>query len=147
MRTGYKVGDVMTQNPKIASPIDTLRHVANLMKRHRVGSILLVQGDTLAGIVTENDMVRKAMCMGMDVDKTIVSSIMTPAAKMVTVKPIMDIFDALTRMSEYGVRHMPVVEGKTLVGLITLKDILRIQPQLFDIIAENSKMHEVQMNL
>ena len=147
MRTGYNVGEVMSQNPKVASPLATLRHVANEMKRHGVGSILLVQGGSLAGIVTENDMVRKAMAQGMDVDKALVSSIMTPVARMVTVKPEADIFNALERMRENSVRHMPVVEGRNLVGMITLKDILRIQPELFEIIAENSRMHEVQTNL
>ena len=82
------------------------------------------------------------MASALNVDMTPVSKIMTPLNDMVTVDPGMDVFDALTVMRENDVRHLPVLDNGKLVGFITVKDILRIQPDLFELIVEKYEIRE-----
>ena len=56
--------------------------------------------------------------------------------KLVTIEPKADIFDAMMLMRDAEVRHLPVVENKKILGFLTMKDILKIEPQLFDLIVE-----------
>lgn len=142
MRTGYKVVDAMTTRPFTASSEASLRAIAELMRDKKVGSVLLKSGDELVGIVTEYDMVRRAMASSLDVERTPVAKIMTPLADMVTVGPGMDVFDALNVMRENDVRHLPVLDNGRLVGFITVKDILRIEPDLFELIVEKYEIRE-----
>ncbi len=142
MRTGYKVIDAMTTRPITAAADDTLYAIAQLMKEKKVGSVLLKDGERLAGIVTEFDLVRKAMAEAMDVRETPVNRIMTAADEMAVVDPGMDVFDALNVMRERDVRHLPVLDAGKLAGFITVKDILRIEPELFDIIVDKYEIRE-----
>ena len=132
----YEIGDIMTKRPVVASPMATVREVSELMARRKVGSILLAQKGMLAGIITERDIVRKVNTLGLDVNKAIVSSYMTPAAQMVTITPTKDVQEALAKMNDHSVRHLPVIAGAELVGLLTLKDILRWQPAMYEIVQE-----------
>lgn len=140
MQSRYKVEDMMTSEPIVTSPVATLRTVADLMNRHKVGSVLVVHSGSLVGIITERDLVRKAMTRSLDVDKALATNIMTPAAEMVVTTPQTDIFAAIEKMNDSNVRHLPVVQGADIVGLITLKDILRIQPELYELIADKYEL-------
>lgn len=142
METGYKVIDVMTRKPVTMSPKASLRDVAQQMRDERVGSMLLREGDQLVGIVTEFDLVRKGVAGGKDLDKTQGRDIMTPADKMHSTTPGVDIFIALNKMRDHECRHLPVLDEGKMIGFITLKDILRIQPQLFDLIVDKYDVRE-----
>ncbi len=142
METGYKVVDVMTRRPVTMEPTASLRAVAQRMRDERVGSMLLREGDQLVGIVTEFDLVRKGMASGKDLDKTQARDIMTPASAMHTTEPGVDIFAALNTMRDYECRHLPVLDEGKMIGFITLKDILRIQPQLFELIVDKYDIRE-----
>lgn len=142
MQTGYKVIDVMTRRPITAGPSDTVRQIAQLMRDKNVGSILLREGDELQGIITEWDIVRKSCAGALDSDRTPASAVMTRADEMVTIAPGVDIFDALNKMRDRDVRHLPVVDAGKLVGYITLKDILKLQPQLFELIVDKYDIRE-----
>jgi CBS domain-containing protein len=61
---------------------------------------------------------------------------------LVTVTPGMDVFDALLLMKDANVKHLPVVDDKRLVGFITVKDILRVQPHLFDNFVDSYRLRE-----
>ncbi|RME31174.1 CBS domain-containing protein [Candidatus Woesearchaeota archaeon] len=142
MQTGYKVIDVMTRKPVTAAPTASLRELAQKMRDERVGSLLLREGNQLVGIVTEYDLVRKGVASGKDLDKTQGRDIMTPADKMHTTSPGVDIFAALNTMRDHECRHLPVLDDGKMIGFITLKDILRIQPQLFDLIVDKYDVRE-----
>jgi CBS domain-containing protein len=142
MNTGYKVLDAMTTRPITARPDATLRAVAALMRDKKIGSVMLKSDDELVGIVTEFDMVRRGMAAALDVERTPASKVMTPLAEMVVIDPGVDIFDALNLMREHDIRHLPVLDGKKLIGFITLKDILRIEPELFELIVEKYEIRE-----
>lgn len=147
METGYTVMDVMTTRPLKVEPGTLLLDCAKLMKKERVGSLIVQQGDALIGILTEADMVRKVAAENVDVSKTKVEFAMTSLNDMTTIDPRKDIFSAIKLMNENDVRRLPVVEGGKLLGLITMKDILKIEPTLFEIISEKIELREQERKL
>lgn len=140
MKTGIKVSDAMTYVPIYVSSKATLIECAKIMDSNHVGSLLIKEKDTLKGVITEQDIVRKAVSRGMDAKKTFVSDIME--TKLLTIDPKQDIFDALILMRDYNIRHLPVMEGKKFVGLLTIKDVLKIQPQLFELVVDKFELRE-----
>lgn len=134
MRTGVHVGDAMTSTPVLVSPELTVTQCARLMKKKGVGSVLVRDGGKLHGIVTEKDFLEKVLAKGVHGDELRVKEVMTK--KLVTIEPQEDIYDALMKMNDEEVRRLPVVKGGKLVGILTQKDILKIEPQLFDYMVE-----------
>lgn len=141
MNTGYKVGDAMTFSPVVLSPEETIKNCAKVMEEHHVSAILVVgKNEELQGIVTEKDIVRKIIAKGIDPYVKKISSIME--TDMPTIGPDSDLSDAMKKMSDFNVRHLPVKKSGKLVGLITGKDILKIQPHLFEILVEKIELKE-----
>lgn len=136
MRSGYTVADAMTVKP-ITAPAGTSVHdIAVLMREKRVGSMLLTKSDEFVGIITEWDIVRRGVAQGLDLEKTPAAKLMTPVEEMAKVTPEMDLFEALRLMREWNVRHLPVLVKGKLQGFLTMKDVMKLQPQLFELIAE-----------
>lgn len=140
MDSGLRVLDAMTVRPVAAHPNMSIRDVAALMERYNIGSVLIKNGTELLGIVTEMDYVRRAVLEGHDCTDTPISKIMT--RDIVTVSPGMDVLDALLLMKDAEVTHLPVVDDGELVGFITLKDILKVQPHLFENIVDMIELRE-----
>lgn len=140
MKTGFLVGDAMTKKPITVSGTLTIEECARLMAERHVGSLLIVEGDKPAGIVTEQDFVRKVMARGKDAKHVKVSEIM--ATGLLTVAPDRDIYDAIVLMRDNNIRHLPVIHGKDMVGFLTLKDILKVEPQLFDLMVDRFELRE-----
>ncbi len=147
MKTGYKAIDIMTTRPITAKPSITVKECADLMTKHAVGSIIIVEGKDLKGIVSKKDIVSKIVSMNKDASKTKVNEIMTPAKKMVTISPGIDIYEAMILMKENDVKRLPVMDDGKLLGLITSKDILKIEPALFDLLVENIRLREEDRKL
>ncbi len=140
MDTGFKVGDVMTSKPIMVEPGTTLQKCANIMKEQHVGGIIIGQKDKLLGIISEQDIVRKAVATGLDTKATTVDKLME--TKVYTIEPDKDIYDAIVKMRDLNIRHLPVIKGGKMVGLLTMKDILKIEPSLFDILVERIELRE-----
>jgi len=136
--TGYCVGDTMSTRPIAMAPSMTLQQAAMLMREHDVGSVLVKKDDDLLGIVTHWDMVHRAMAEDMNPNATLVSELMV--SDLITVHPSLDVFEALRLMRDANIRHLPVLENQRLVGFVTMKDILKLQPQLFELIAEKYEL-------
>ncbi len=130
MKAGVTVGDAMTIRPVTASPGEPIHNVAILMDTHKVGSVLITEGKDVRGIITERDFVINVSCYGAHPMKTPACELMK--SDLLTVSPCLDLFDALHIMKENDIRHLPVVENGALIGLITSKDILKLQPHLFE---------------
>ena len=139
MKTGYKVLDAMTQAPITISPDTTIKDCARLMREEHIGGIPVSKNGELKGIITEQDIVRKVVALGYDINQP-VSKVMVK--RVITIRPDKDIYDALVKMRDHGIRHLPVVKGKKLIGLLTVKDVLKIQPQLFELLAEKYRLRE-----
>ncbi len=132
----------MTEKPITITPTTSAQECAKLMAKHHVGSLVVRDRDSLAGIVTERDLTRKLVAANKPAAKTKAKDVMT--TNLVTVSPDKDIFEAIAIMRDYDVRHLPVVDRNRLLGLITLKDILKIEPDLFDIMVEKMEIREAK---
>ena len=99
----------------------TLHKAAIRMVEERVGSLAVLEGDVLAGIITERDVLRAA-AGGVDLGTATVLDWMTPRPDVT--EPDMDIDDAAQWMLATGYRHLPVVEGNRLLGIASIKDVL-----------------------
>ena len=138
MKTGYKVVDAMTINPISVNADTTLLECARIMSEKHVGTVVVKDWNSL-GILTEQDIVRKAVANGANVNEKVKDFMET---KLITISPDMDIYDALIKMRDNNITHLPVVKNNEMVGLLTIKDILKIEPELFDLIVEKFELRE-----
>ncbi|OLB92229.1 MAG: hypothetical protein AUI15_21490 [Actinobacteria bacterium 13_2_20CM_2_66_6] len=118
-----KVRELMTSQPTTVEPDATLGEVATLMKQEDCGSLPVVQGGRLVGIVTDRDIVIRGIAAGVDPKTQRVSKVMS--SDPVTVGPDDDIADAEKKMAERQIRRLPVVEGGKLVGIVVTAQIAR----------------------
>lgn len=141
MHTGIKVMNIMTRNPVIVHKDIDVELCSKEMLKQKVGSVLVLQDKKLLGMVTEKDILEKIVSQGKDPKKTKIGEIMTIA--VTTTSPGEDIYYAILKMRNTSVRRLPVLnpEGEV-IGLLTLKDILRVHPDLFEIIAEKLRIRE-----
>jgi signal-transduction protein with cAMP-binding, CBS, and nucleotidyltransferase domain len=112
------------------------------MEKNHVGAIVVKDGKVLKGIITEQDIVRKLISKGINPLNKKIGDIME--TRMITVAPEKDVYDALMKMRDANIRHLPVMDGKEMVGLLTLKDILKIEPALFDLMVDKFEIREAQ---
>lgn len=145
MQTGYKVIDVMTNKPVVAEKTDSLKDAAQIMMDSNVNSLLVKEGDKAIGIVTDEDLVRKVIAKGLDPKKTKIKDIME--TDLITIAPGKDIYEAMQVMRNHNIRQLPVIEKGKLVGFLTAKDILKIQPELFELYIEKYELREEQKKL
>lgn len=140
MKTGYVVLDLMTTKPITCSPDISITNGSKLMREHDIGSLLVLKDGDLVGILTEEDLVRKVLATGKSYESPI-SSIMSK--EVISISPGVDIYSAVQTMNRYNIRHMPVVDDGKLVGYITLMTILKIKPQLFELVADHVSLRSV----
>jgi CBS domain-containing protein len=119
-----KVRDVMTQVVLTAAVGTTIAEAASLMAQRRVGSALVTEGERLLGIFTERDIV-KALSQDSSATNQAIEHWMTRGPQ--TSSPDATVEEALQRMVDGNFRHLPVVEGGRLVGMISMRDISRVQ--------------------
>ncbi len=119
-----KVKDLMTSSPTVVRPEDTASQAATLMKQEDCGAIPVVaDGGKLVGIVTDRDIVVRAVAAGKDPRSTPVSAVMS--ADPVTLSPDSDSDEAEKLMAEHQVRRLPVVDNGHLVGIIVTAQLAR----------------------
>ncbi len=138
MKTGIKVADAMSSKAISVTPKFSVLECAKLMAANKIGALLIAEGEKTIGIVTERDIVRKAAIRNTALRNIEVSEIME--RKLITVQADEDLYDAITAMNDYDVRHLPVMRKNDVVGFLTIKDILRIEPGLFEVVAETDRL-------
>jgi CBS domain-containing protein len=116
-----RVGDIITGKVFSVRPTATVAEAAETMVKGRVGSAVVVDGPWLLGIFTERDALRVAAA-GADPTTTSVKDWMSKDP--MTVDPDTDSADAAAVMATEGFRHLPVVEGDSVVGVVSLRDVL-----------------------
>ncbi len=125
-RTGEKVrkvSEIMSSPAVTATSSETIAAVASRMSDEKVGSVVVVDGVRPVGILTERDLLRFAGS-GADPSGTKVSEWMTEDPD--TVAPDSPIAEAFASLAERGYRHIPVVEDGTLMGVVSLRDMMRV---------------------
>jgi CBS domain-containing protein len=130
METGVKVIDAMTKVPVSVLSSTSVIECAQMMEEHDIGSLVVIDNQKLHGIITEEDIVRRVVAKGESTHSLVAKDIMT--TNIIHVTPDMDIFDAITTMNKFKIRHTPVLFRGDMIGFITLNDILKIQPDLFE---------------
>ena len=118
------IHDLMTSNPSTIEPGKTVADAAKLMRDEDAGLIPIVEGQKLAGTITDRDIAIRVVAEGKDPQSSTVRDVMT--TRLVTVDPDQDLDEALRLMAEHQVRRLPVVEedGK-LVGIVAQADIAK----------------------
>ncbi len=118
-----KIGDVIKGRKILTAAGDlSVREAARQMMEAQVGSIIIMSGKQLAGIFTERDILTRIVAADRDPDTTRLDEVMTRSPQTVTAdKPL---GHALHLMHECGFRHMPVVEGERLIGMVSARDAL-----------------------
>ena len=114
--------EIMTGEVFTTTADTPVTQVAASMLKGRFGSAVVMEGSWLSGIFTERDVLRAA-ASGADLTSSPVSEWMTSDPE--TAEADMDASDATEVMMSRGFRHLPIVEGKTLIGIVSLRDILR----------------------
>lgn len=114
-----RISQIMTKAAVFDRPDDTLTEAARRMWEQQTGSLLVLDGEDLVGIVTERDIL-KAVATGVSMD-TRVSEVMSK--DLITVDPGTSLREAAGIMTEKWIRHLPVMEGDRLVGVISQRDL------------------------
>ncbi|MBS3143982.1 CBS domain-containing protein [Candidatus Woesearchaeota archaeon] len=143
MLTGIRVREIMRN--KVASTADSMSimECAQKMAKEEVGSLVIEQNGKVLGIITEQDLARKALAKGLDPKTTKVSQLMTK--KVHTIGPDQDIYEAVVKMGKEKIKHLPVVEQETLKGIISYKDIIKMQPGLIELLSFKSSLPKRMM--
>jgi CBS domain-containing protein len=103
---------------------DTVREVARYMTERRVGAVAVLDGDRLAGILSERDIMGRVVAKGLDPATIKAGDVMTSELVVASAAESHD--DGLRRMKQAGCRHLPVVDGEHLVGMVSQRDLLQI---------------------
>ena len=106
----------------IAPGTAVLDAIRTMAERH-VGALLVMEGEKLSGIVSERDYARKVILMGRSSADTPVRDIMTAA--VITVQPETPVEKCMQIMTERRVRHLPVIEGGRVVGMVSIGDLVK----------------------
>jgi CBS domain-containing protein len=105
------------------APNATVLEALELMAAKDVGAVLVLNGDRLVGIMSERDYARKVILLGKTSKDTLVSDIMT--SRVLYVSPDQTIQECLALMTEKRIRHLPVIEGDRVIGIVTIGDVGR----------------------
>jgi CBS domain-containing protein len=100
----------------------TVLEAARFMMEHNIGALPVLRDGVLAGIFSERDIMNRVVAVGRTPGTTAVSEVMTPNPRAVPVDETVE--ECLFIMREFGFRHLPIVEGRELKGLVSLRDIL-----------------------
>jgi CBS domain-containing protein len=114
-------------------PNDSVLAALGVMADYDIGAVLVLDGGKLAGILTERDYARKVALVGRSSKDSPVSAIMT--SSVVTVTPAHTVDECMTLMTERRVRHLPVIDGGRVAGVISIGDLVKatIDEQAFTI--------------
>ncbi|MCH8306936.1 MAG: CBS domain-containing protein [Proteobacteria bacterium] len=110
--------DVLSIAPS-ASVLDAIK----LMAEKGVGALIVMDGDAMTGIVTERDYARKVILKGRSSDETPVSDIMSTG--VISTSPDQTVNSCMSVMTDKRIRHLPVVEGNKVTGLVSIGDLVK----------------------
>ena len=137
-----KIEKIMVRNVITLQTDASAYDAVKLMNKNRIGCLVVVYNGEIVGILTERDMLERVLEECKDPKETRVSEIMT--RKVIVGKPDMELIEATRLMFEEKVKKLPIVEGKQLIGLITLTDIARatsVDKKTIELIEKLSNMH------
>jgi CBS domain-containing protein len=103
----------------------TVREVADRMSNLNVGAILVLERGSLRGLFSERDLMRRVIAAGRDTDATSVESVMT--TDVVAIDESSSTEQAMALMRRYGCRHLPVLRGSRVLGMVSMRDLMNLE--------------------
>ena len=119
-----KISDVMTAEPQAAQAGDSLQEVAGQMQQGDFGSMPVLDNGRLAGVVTDRDIAVRGVARGLAPNEP-VSRVMTAPA--ITAAPETEVLAALGMMTQKRIRHLPVVSGGRIAGIVSIGDLVKFR--------------------
>lgn len=116
------VAKIMTRQPKTIGPSVSIVSAAKKMKAARVGSLFVKKGKKLVGIVTDTDIVRRAVATSKPLGKMTVEKIMT--SPICTIEGAQSVDEAQDMMGDLGVRHLAVTKSGEIIGVVSVRDVM-----------------------
>ena len=123
-----RMRDLMVRKVITTPKNSTLDEAVKLMNEHEIGCLIVTEKNKAVGILTERDLLKRVLAKSENLKRTRVEDVMS--APLISVEPDVQIGDASRLMFEKNIKKMPIIKKGKLLGLVTLTDILRIQPQL-----------------
>ena len=102
----------------------TVAEACHMMATNNVGIVAVLDGDRLAGVFSERDVVRKVIDRGLDPTRTPVADVMT--SRLVVADADEDYQGAMSKMDQANIRHLPVVSGERLLSMLSIRDLMRV---------------------
>ena len=131
-----KVEDVMVESVITIDADAPIMKAVKIMNEHEIGCLVITRRGKAVGIITERDLLKRVIGTSKNPNRTKVREIMTKP--LIAGKPDMDLEDATRLMFHKKIKKLPVVENGKLLGLITLTDVARFQPQMIRILKKLS---------
>jgi CBS domain-containing protein len=117
------VEDYMSHDVQSIHREATIKQAGQLLQKHKVGSLIVDDGSRYIGIITDSDMTRRAVAKGLDPNTTTVATCMSRS--IVTIEEDELLSEAMSLMKKQGIRHLPVTADATIIGVLSLSDLLR----------------------
>ncbi len=139
MDTKIVPGVVKEQSIAILNPADSVMDAVVMMTERKIGAVIIVDNNAkLAGIFTERDLVNRVVAKGLDAASTPLQKVMT--ANPDTLGPNDTAMNALELMSARRYRHLPVIDGENVVGMVSIRDLFNVvKAQLEEDLREREK--------
>jgi len=106
------------------APGDNVRHAARMMREKKVAAVVVMESERLVGILTERDMTARVIAAGVNPDTALCRDIMTSNPD--TLGPNDEASEAIRMMREHNYRHLPVVDGTKVVGMVSVRDLYAV---------------------
>jgi CBS domain-containing protein len=138
-----KISEIMTNAAVSDSAGDSVTEASRRMHEQQTGSLLVMDGQNLVGIITERD-VLKVVARGLDPNTTSIKEVMT--TDVVTIEPNTRLKEAAKLMASKWIRHLPVVEGTKVVGIVSQRDLTGVlagalnEPEALHKLLESSEL-------
>ncbi|WP_456466101.1 CBS domain-containing protein [Methanopyrus sp.] len=145
MARSVTVGEIAQRRVVTGGENETAEELAYKMREHGIGSVVIVdEEERPVGIVTERDLVIKVVSRGLRPDEVVAREIMS--SPVITVNEDVDVNEAVEIMVDKGIRRLPIVdeEGR-LVGIVTMQDILRVEPHILRTIEEEMERFKEEL--
>jgi CBS domain-containing protein len=122
------VKEVMTHSVITVDTNHSVFDACVLYKKYRIGSLIVLDGDDCAGILTERDIIERCICERKNPEDTLVSEVMTSDLK--TIHALKTVDYAVELMKKYNIKKLPVLIKDDIVGIVTVTDIYKARPDL-----------------
>jgi CBS domain-containing protein len=131
-----KVQDIMVKEVVTVDEKSSVKQAADIMNRFEIGCLIVTKEGKAVGILTERDLLKRVVSEAKRPTSTKVLRVMSKP--IIVVEPDMDLEEAAKLMFKLKIKKLPVVESGKLMGLITLSDLARFQPQMIRILRKLS---------